>query len=230
VKNGKYIGVLIPALNEEGAIGRVIADIPSWVDDIVVVDNGSLDRTAAVATAAGARVISEPRRGYGAACQTGLASLKDVDIVVFIDGDYSDYPGEMTRLVDPIAHGAADLVIGSRIAGGAAPGALTLQQRVGNRIACALMRLLFGARYTDLGPFRAIERIALDNLHMKDLAFGWTVEMQIRALKAGLQVVECPVSYRPRIGQSKISGTVSGSLKAGSTIMRVIVQSAFQRT
>jgi glycosyltransferase involved in cell wall biosynthesis len=230
MRHGKRVGVIIPALNEEAAIGRVVSDIPSWVDDIVVVDNGSIDKTAAAAKAAGARVVSEPRRGYGAACQTGIAALNTIDIVVFIDGDYSDYPSEMMCLVDPIASAAADLVIGSRTAGGAVPGALTLQQRIGNRIACTFMRVLFDARYTDLGPFRAIDRKALDSLRMKDLAFGWTVEMQIRALKAGLNVVECPVSYRPRIGQSKISGTVSGSLRAGSTIMRVILQSAFQRT
>jgi glycosyltransferase involved in cell wall biosynthesis len=230
MKGGKRIGAIIPALDEEHAIGRVVADIPGWVDDIVVVDNGSRDQTAAVARTAGARVVSEPRRGYGIACQTGLAALQVCDIVVFLDGDYSDYPGEMPRLVDPIVEGLADLVIGSRVAGEAQPGALTLQQRFGNRLACGLMRLLFQARYTDLGPFRAIKRSALDSLKMKDLAFGWTIEMQIRALKTGLVVIERPVSYRPRIGQSKISGTLLGSLRAGTTIMRVIVQSALQRT
>ncbi len=230
MRGAKRIGAIIPALDEEHAIGRVVADIPGWVDDIVVVDNGSRDETAAVARTAGARVVSEPRRGYGIACQTGLAALQVCDIVVFLDGDYSDYPGEMSRLVDPIVEGLADLVIGSRVAGEALPGALTLQQRFGNRLACGLMRLLFQARYTDLGPFRAIKREALDGLKMKDLAFGWTIEMQIRALKAGLVVIERPVSYRPRIGQSKISGTLFGSLRAGTTIMRVILQSALQRT
>lgn len=230
MRGAKRIGAIIPALDEEHAIGRVVADIPGWVDDIVVVDNGSRDETAAVARTAGARVVSEPRRGYGIACQTGLAALPVCDIVVFLDGDYSDYPGEMPRLVDPIVEGLADLVIGSRVAGEAQPGALTLQQRFGNRLACGLMRLLFQARYTDLGPFRAIKRSALDSLKMKDLAFGWTIEMQIRALKTGLVVIERPVSYRPRIGQSKISGTLLGSLRAGTTIMRVILQSALQRT
>lgn len=228
MRNGKRIGVLIPALDEERAIGRVIADIPAWVDDIVVVDNGSRDRTADVARAAGARVVSEPRRGYGVACQTGLTALTDVDIVVFLDGDYSDYPEEMTCLVGPIVEGKASLVIGSRVTGRAEKGALTPQQRFGNRLACGLMRVLFGASYTDLGPFRAIDRAALTSLGMKDLAYGWTVEMQIRALKAGLTVIEQPVSYRARIGKSKISGTVWGSLRAGSTIMRVIAQSALQ--
>jgi glycosyltransferase involved in cell wall biosynthesis len=228
MRAGKRIGVLIPALDEERAIGRVIADIPCWVDDIVVVDNGSRDRTPDVARAAGARVISEPRRGYGVACQTGLSALTDVDIVVFLDGDYSDFPAEMTQLVDPIAEGSASLVIGSRVTGRAERGALTPQQRFGNRLACALMRVLFGARYTDLGPFRAVDRAALKALGMRDLAYGWTVEMQIRALKAGLTVIERPVSYRVRIGTSKISGTVWGSLRAGTTIMRVIAQSVLQ--
>jgi glycosyltransferase involved in cell wall biosynthesis len=229
VRHGKRVGVIIPALDEEHAIGRVIADIPKWVDDIVVVDNGSRDKTSEVATAAGARVVTEPRRGYGRACQSGLAVLSAVDIIVFLDGDYSDFPGEMSLLVDPIVHAHADLVIGSRVTGQATRGALTPQQRFGNRLACGLMRLLFNGRYTDLGPFRAIDTMALQALGMQDMAFGWTVEMQIRALKAGLTVVEQPVSYRARIGTSKISGTILGSLRAGSTIMTVIARSALDR-
>jgi glycosyltransferase involved in cell wall biosynthesis len=226
MKLGKRVSVIIPALNEDAAIGRVIADIPPWVDDIVVADNGSSDRTVECAAAAGARVVIENRRGYGIACQTGIAALGSTDIVVFLDGDYSDFPGEMARLVDPIALGDAHLVIGSRISGGAARGALTPHQRFGNWFACRLMSLLFGAHYTDLGPFRAIERAALQSLRMKDPAFGWTVEMQIRALRQGLAVAEVPVSYRARIGTSKISGTVIGSIRAGYTILTTIMRAA----
>jgi glycosyltransferase involved in cell wall biosynthesis len=225
---GKRIGVIIPALDEERAIARVIAEIPGWVEDIVVVDNGSRDATACVAQGAGARVVTENQRGYGMACQTGLAALYAVDIVVFLDGDYSDHACEMARLVDPIASGCADLVVGSRVAGGADRGALTPQQRFGNWLACVLMRRLLGARYTDLGPFRAIDRAALADIGMKDRAFGWTVEMQIRSLQAGLRVREVPVSYRARIGKSKISGTVMGSLRAGTTILGVILRAAIE--
>ena len=229
MRHGKRIGVIIPALNEERAIGRVIADIPAWVDDIVIVDNGSTDQTCGVAHAAGARVVAEPQRGYGIACQTGIAALIDADIVVFLDGDYSDHPGEMARLVDPIAKGASALVIGSRVTGSAAPGALTPQQRFGNGLACHLIRQIFGVTFTDLGPFRAIDRDALRQLGMTDRAYGWTVEMQIRALRQGLAVSEVPVSYRPRIGQSKISGTLKGSVLAGFTILRIIARSALER-
>lgn len=228
MRYGQRIGVIIPALNEARAIGHVIAAIPDWVDAIVVVDNGSTDATADVARTAGATVVTEVVRGYGLACQTGLAHLPATDIVVFLDGDFSDYPAEMQRLVDPVATAAADLVIGSRITGHAARGALTPQQRFGNWLACRLMQVFFAARYTDLGPFRAISRRHLDALRMTDRAFGWTVEMQIRALQSGLRVIEVPVSYRPRIGTSKISGTVLGSLRAGHTILRVIFRAALQ--
>jgi glycosyltransferase involved in cell wall biosynthesis len=226
MRANKRIGVVIPALNEEAAIGRVIADIPAWVDEIVVVDNGSKDATVAVAAAAGARVVIENRRGYGSACQTGIAALGTTDIVVFVDGDYSDFPAEMAGLVDPITTGSAHLVIGSRVISRAARGALTPHQRFGNWFACRLMTWFFGAHYTDLGPFRAIDRTALESLHMKDTAFGWTIEMQIRALLMGLAVAEVPVSYRARIGTSKISGTVVGSLRAGYTILATIMWTA----
>jgi glycosyltransferase involved in cell wall biosynthesis len=226
MRANKRIGVIIPALNEEAAIGRVIADIPVWVDEIVVVDNGSSDATVSVAAAAGARVVNESRRGYGSACQTGIATLTGADIVVFLDGDYSDFPAEMARLVDPIAAGSAQLIIGSRVAGLHARGALTPHQLFGNWFACRLMSLFFGAHYTDLGPFRAIDRQALQSLQMKDPAFGWTVEMQIQALRLGLAVAEVPVSYRARIGTSKISGTVIGSLRAGYTILTTIMRAA----
>jgi len=218
------IGVVIPALDEEQAIAHVIADIPEWVDDIVVVDNGSRDRTAEVAKTAGARVVRESERGYGAACQAGIRALRAADIIVFLDGDYSDHPKEMVMLVDPIAAGKADLVVGSRVAGKAESGALTPQQRFGNWFACLLMRRLWGVVYTDLGPFRAIRSDTLEGLKMTDRGYGWTVEMQIKSVKAGLKDLEVPVSYRPRIGTSKISGTLRGSLMAGITILGVIAR------
>jgi glycosyltransferase involved in cell wall biosynthesis len=222
---GRLIGVVIPALDEEQAIAHVIADIPGWADDIVVVDNGSRDRTAEVAMTGGARVVRENQRGYGAACQAGVRALNAVDIVVFLDGDYSDHPEEMLFLVDPIAAREADIVVGSRVRGEAESGALTPQQRFGNWLACLLMRRLWGTGYTDLGPFRAIHYAALSRLGMTDRGYGWTVEMQIKSAKAGLEYLEVPVSYRPRIGASKISGTLRGSILAGITILRWIARS-----
>ena len=225
---GFRIGVVIPALDEEQAIARVIADIPQWVDEIVVADNGSSDRTAEIAAQAGARVVHERERGYGAACQAGIAALRDFDIVVFLDGDRSDDPSEMAVLVDPIAEGRADFVIGSRVTGNAARGALTPQQRFGNWLACRLILLFWGARFTDLGPFRAIRRGTLEALSMTDRKFGWTVEMQIKAARAGVKTIEVPVRYRPRIGVSKISGTLAGSVKAGAGILGMIARSALE--
>ena len=228
MRGDKTVGVVIPALDEERAIGRVLAEVPAWVDRIVVVDNGSTDRTAAVARSHGAMVVTEPERGYGAACLAGIAALGAVDIVVFLDGDYSDHPGEMALLVDPIATGAADLVIGSRELGGAEAGALTPQQRLGNRLACFLMRCLWGVAYTDLGPFRAIGREALGRLGMADRNYGWTIEMQIKAARLGLAIREVPVSYRPRIGVSKVSGTLKGSVLAGAKILATIARHALR--
>jgi len=228
MRSGVRIGVVIPALNEERAIGRVIGAIPEWVDDIIVVDNGSTDATSAVAKAAGARVVHEAERGYGAACQTGIRAIGAAEIVVFLDGDYSDEPREMARLVDPIADGRCDLVVGSRVKGTCEPGALTPQQRFGNWLACLLMRKLWGADYSDLGPFRAIRREALERIAMTDRNYGWTVEMQIKGVIAGLKTEEVPVSYRARIGTSKISRTVAGSAQAGATILRVIAASALR--
>lgn len=223
--HGQRIGVVIPALNEERGIARVLRDIPRWIDEIVVADNGSTDGTVAVSQAAGARTVIESERGYGAACQKGLSALDAVDIVVFLDADYSDNPLEMRLLVEPITSGRADLVIGSRVTGHAERGALLPQQRFGNWLACLLMRLLFKVNYTDLGPFRAIRKEALDRLTMQDRAFGWTVEMQIKAARCGLRIFEVPVSYRRRIGVSKISGTLRGSVLAGMTIISVIIRS-----
>jgi glycosyltransferase involved in cell wall biosynthesis len=223
----RNIGVVIPALNEERAIGKVIADIPAWVDRIVVVDNGSRDRTAEVARAHGATAINEKERGYGAACQTGLAALSDADVIVFLDGDYSDYPDEMAAIVDPILAGECDFVVGSRRGAGVRQGALTPQQRFGNWLACRLMRLIWRTDYTDLGPFRAIDAGALRRLGMQDRNYGWTIEMQIKAALAGLKIREVEVGYRPRIGLSKVSGTVKGSIGAGVKILGTIARFAF---
>jgi len=228
MRNGKRVGVVIPALNEEQAIGRVIGDIPSWVDDIVVADNGSHDSTASAALAAGARIVTEHERGYGAACQAGIAELRSPDIVVFLDGDYSDRPQEMEALIDPIATGHADFVVGSRVRGQRERGALTPQQRFGNWLACRLIWRFWGTPCSDLGPFRAIRADALQSLDIKDRAFGWTVEMQLKAAERGLKYSEVPVSYRARIGASKISGTLRGSLLAGVTILAVIARTAWR--
>lgn len=228
MRHGKRIGVVIPALDEEQAIARVISDIPAWADEIVVVDNGSRDGTARVARAAGARVVREGERGYGAACQAGIGALCAPDIIVFIDGDYSDRPQEMGTLVDPVAKGDADLVVGSRVRGALGRGALTPQQRFGNWLACRLIRRIWGTACSDLGPFRAIRASALHALDMRDRAYGWTIEMQLKAVEGGLRYLEVPVSYRARIGVSKISGTLRGSLLAGVTILSVIARSAWR--
>ncbi len=219
------VAVIIPARNEALALGQVLSEIPSEaVHQVIVVDNGSTDGTAQLAEELGAQVVSEPTSGYGRACRAGLAALdQSIDTVVFMDGDHSDYPEELSMLLEPIANGQADLVIGSR-ALQAQPGSLTLQQRFGNRLACWLIRRFFRFRYTDLGPFRAIRRDALARLHMQDQAFGWTVEMQAKAVLHGLRIVEVPVRYRRRIGRSKISGTVRGTILAGAAIISMILK------
>jgi len=227
MRSNHKIAVVIPALNEEAAIGAVLDDIPDWVDDVVVVDNGSADRTPEVARAHGARVLKENTRGYGAACLTGIASLDDdVDVLVFLDGDYSDYPDEMGRVVDPIVAGEVEVVIGSRPLGARQPGALTPQARFGNWLSCLLMRLFWGVCYTDLGPFRAISFPAYKRLGMRDMNYGWTVELQIKAATLGLRSTEVPVSYRVRIGESKVSGTVRGVIGAGTKILYTIFRAA----
>jgi len=216
------IVVIIPALNEEQAIGGVVTSIPSFVDRIIVADNGSTDRTAQRARGAGAEVVSVPEAGYGRACLAGVAEAGTADILVFVDGDGSDVPAEMDLLLAPILSGEVDMVIGSRAMGVAEAGSLTLPQRFGNRLACVLMTLFWGGRYTDLGPFRAIRRSAYERLGMTAPTFGWTVEMQVRALKQKLAVADVPVSYKNRIGVSKISGTVRGVVMAGAYILGTI--------
>ena len=220
------IALVIPALNEEQALAKLLDELPpSLFARVIVVDNGSTDATAAVARRGGPEVVEEPRRGYGRACLAGLARLGlDTDIVVFMDADGSDVPAEAARLIEPIFRGEADLVIGSRALGGAEPGSLRWAQRWGNRLAVGLIRLFYGFRYTDLGPFRAIRWRSLQTLDMRDTNFGWTVEMQVKALQRGLRVAERPVSYRVRIGKSKISGTVGGTVKAGIKILWTIAR------
>lgn len=222
MKDNFKIAVIIPAMNEEASIGKVIDEIPAYVDDIVVVDNGSIDRTTEVACAHGTRTLHEPERGYGTACLTGIASLEDTDIVVFLDGDYSDYPEEMSLLVEPIIQNQADMVIGSRALGETEKGALSPQQVFGNWLACRLMRLFWGVNYSDLGPFRAIRYSTLQSLNMRDRNYGWTVEMQIKAAQRRVRYREAPVRYRKRIGKSKVSGTVRGVIGAGTKILSTI--------
>ena len=219
------VAIVMPARNEEAAIGRVLDEIPrSLVAAIVVVDNGSTDRTAEVARARGATVVHEPSPGYGVACLAGVRRTDDsIDVVVVLDADHSDYPDDLPLLLAPIAAGEADFVIGSRVLGGAAPGSLPWNQRFGNWLACRLMRILYGARFTDMGPFRAIRRDALLAMRMRDRTFGWNVEMQAKAVIAGLRIREVPVRYRPRIGRSKISGTVGGTIRAGIKILGTMV-------
>lgn len=216
------IMVIIPAFNEARSIGQVIGDIPpGLVEEVVVVNNASTDETAQHARIAGATVLREEQRGYGFACLRGLAYAREKkpEIVVFLDGDYSDHPQEMTQLVEPILRDEADFVIGSRMRGRREPGAMLPQALLGNRFACGLMRFFWGARFTDLGPFRAIRFTDLLALDMQDQTFGWTIEMQIKVLLTGLRYTEVPVSYRKRIGVSKITGTVSGTFRASAKIL-----------
>ena len=220
------IVVVIPALDEEEAIGAVVREIPPVVHEVIVVDNGSRDRTPEAARAAGARVVSEPRRGYGHACLAGIAAAGEADVFVFLDGDHSDYPAQLVDVVAPILEGRADLVIGSRHRGRREAGAHPWHAVLGTRACVGLMNLLSGSRATDLGPFRAITAAALRRLDMRDRNYGWTVEMQVKAARQGLRVVEVPVDYRPRIGRSKVSGTVRGTIGAGTKILATILRHA----
>ncbi|MCA1560415.1 MAG: glycosyltransferase family 2 protein [Acidobacteria bacterium] len=215
------VAVVIPALNEAASIGAVLAELPRPpVMDVIVVDGGSSDQTRSIAERRGARVIVERRRGYGRACLTGLEhTTGDADIVVFLDADYSDRPAELTTLIEPIARGRADMVIGSRLAGRLQPGALPWHSRVGNRMAASLMRILYRVKLTDLGPFRAVRADLLRSMPLREQTYGWPVEMIARAARAGWRVVEVPVTYYPRIGESKITGTIRGSIGAAWFIM-----------
>ena len=224
------IVVIIPALNEENAIGKVLQDVPAELNaKVVVADNGSSDRTAEIARKGGAAVVEENRRGYGWACLAGIDAAENYDpaVIVFLDADYSDHPEEMATLTDPILKNDVDMVIGSRVRGTHEKGALLPQARFGNWLACFLIRLFWNFQYTDLGPFRAIEWQALKALNMNDKTFGWTVEMQIKALKQELNIAEVPVSYRKRIGVSKVTGTLSGTIRAGYRILWTILKYRF---
>lgn len=221
------VKVIIPAFNEENGVGQVIAEIPGHlVSEIIIVNNASTDKTEQVATAAGATVLHEPISGYGRACLKGIEYLKasnpKPDIVVFLDADHSDYPEELEQIIRPILHQEADLVIGSRALGNKEPGSMTPQQIFGNWLATRLLKLFYGVAFTDLGPFRAITYSRLIELGMQDKTYGWTVEMQLKAAKSGFRCVEVPVRYRKRIGFSKISGTVKGTIMAGYKILYTI--------
>ncbi len=220
------IDVIIPAFNEEKSIPKVILDIPEFVRHIVVANNNSTDKTEEVAVSVGAKVVYEPQKGYGKACLTAMDWIKkqevQPDIVVFLDGDYSDYPQEMRDLVQPILDGKFDMVIGTRALGMRERGSMTLPQVFGNWLATTMMKYMQGAKFSDLGPFRAIVWKKLMNLNMVDQNFGWTIEMQIKAHKAGLRYTEVPVKYRKRIGVSKVSGTVKGVIGAGYKIIFTI--------
>ena len=217
------ISVIIPAYNEEDSIGLVLDALPqNLIHEIIVVDNNSTDDTARAAREKGARVVAEKRRGYGSACLKGISELDNPDIVVFLDGDFSDYPEEIIQLVEPIESGKKDFVLGSRMLIPESRSALLPQSRYGNQLAVFLMRLFFRHKFTDLGPFRAIRYESLKAIAMQDANFGWTVEMQIKAVKKGLRIMEIPVKYRERVGVSKITGTFSGTIKAGAKIIYTI--------
>ncbi len=227
------VSVVIPALNEEEPIGDVVRAIPREIaGEVIVVDNGSDDRTAEVAREAGARVVSEPKRGYGRACRAGVEAVApDAEIVVFLDGDGSDCPELMERLIGPIVAGTHDFVIGSRTRGRREPGSMNFQQIFAGRAAGLLLRALYGVRYTDMCPFRAIRRDALARLDMREETYGWNLEMQMRAARAGLRILEVSVDHRRRAGgESKVSGTVRGTFLAGARILYTVARIAVERT
>lgn len=221
------VSVVIPTYNEAQSIGRVLADIPKMVAEVLVVDSDSSDGTAAIAREMGAKVVREPRRGYGRACLSGLAAVDAPEVVVFLDGDYSDRPAEMPLLLEPLRRGIADMVIGSRLAGERTPDALPWHAVFGNRLATRLIAFLSGVHLTDLGPFRAVRYDALIALGLKESTYGWPVEMIVKGAHRGLRIVEVPVSYHPRIGSSKISGTLRGSVGAAWGILSAIVKYRF---
>ena len=223
------VAVVIPTLDEAGSIGRVLDDIPSSLAaEVLVVDGGSTDGTREIAAGRGARVILEPRRGYGRACLAGLERATDPDVVVFLDGDYSDRPAEVPRILEPIREGRADIVLGSRLQGGLTAGAMPWHQVLGNRLAASLIHALYGVPLTDLGPFRAARRDVLRALALREPTYGWAVELPTRGARQGYRVAEVPVSYHPRIGVSKISGTLRGTLGAAWYILTGIVVNRFR--
>ena len=229
--NKMTVGVIIPAFNEALSIKKVIQDLPKdIIEEIVVVNNGSTDDTARIAQQNGAVVLTENRRGYGWACLKGMEYLKekDIEIVVFLDGDYSDDPKEIIQLIKPIQTNEYEFVLGSRVLGNRQRGSLKAHQILGNKLATFLIRVFFGGKFTDLGPFRAIKQDSLEKLSMTDKTYGWTVEMQIKAVKNSLKYMEVPVSYKLRIGESKVSGTIIGSLKAGTIILSWVFKSLFK--
>ena len=224
------VSVVIPTHNEAQSIGPVLADLPAdIVTEVLVVDSKSTDGTPEIATKMGARVVQEPRRGYGQACLTGLATTNSPDIVVFLDGDYSDRPSELPILLAPITQGRADITLGSRLQGRRSAGALPWHQAFGNYLAAGLIRLLYGLEITDLGPFRAARADVLRALALEETTYGWAVEMILKGALAGFRVVEVPVSYYPRIGKSKISGTLKGTVGAAWFILSLIVRYYFRR-
>jgi glycosyltransferase involved in cell wall biosynthesis len=225
------ITVIIPALNEAGNIRQMVSEIFQIMPlEVIVVDNGSTDATAAEALAAGARVVAETRKGYGYACAAGVAAAQDAEILVFLDGDYSFLPSELPAVLQPILTGQADLVLGSRILGGISPGAMHPQQRFGNWLVARLMNRFYGLALTDLGPYRSIRRSLLLKLNMQEMTFGWPAEMMVKAARQGARLVEVPVSYhRRRSGQSKVSGTIRGTLFAGWIILKVVLRYAWGR-
>ena len=223
------VSVVIPTHNEAQSIGRVLADLPSdIVTEVLVVDSNSTDGTPEIASKMGARVLHEPRRGYGRACLTGLAEASSPDIVVFLDGDYSDRPAELPLLLAPILDGPADIALGSRLGKQSIPGALPRHAAFGNHLAAFLIRLLYGLRLSDLGPFRAGRADVLRQLELQENTYGWAVEMILKGTLAGFRVVEVPVSYYPRIGKSKISGTLRGTVGAAWFILSLIVRYYFR--
>ncbi|MDT0650089.1 glycosyltransferase family 2 protein [Autumnicola edwardsiae] len=230
------IKVIIPAYNEEASIGKVVAEVPGFVDEVIVVSNNSTDDTKKNAKSAGATVISEKKKGYGYACLKGMEYIKKQsfdrlrkpDIVVFLDGDYSDYPSELANIVKPVIEENVDFVVGARVKKWREKGAMTFPQIFGNWLATSLMKLFFNAKFTDLGPFRAIKYNKLLALKMQDKTYGWTIEMQLKALRQNLSYTEIPVHYKNRIGISKVSGTVKGAIFAGVKILSWIFKYSFK--